>query len=42
MTRGKVTTEKLADRVRRMTAAAERPARAGSASVFRFGGDGAR
>jgi ATP-dependent Lhr-like helicase len=41
MTRGKLTSEKLADRVRRMTAAAERPARAGAASVFRFGGQGA-
>jgi len=38
MTRAKLSTEKLADRVRRMTVAAERPARSGVASVFRLGG----
>jgi len=34
-TRARVSTEKLGDRVRRMTLAAERPANAGAAAVFR-------
>ncbi len=38
MTRAKLSTEKLADRVRRMTVAAEKPTRSGVASVFRLGG----
>jgi ATP-dependent Lhr-like helicase len=37
MTRAKLSTEKLADRVRRMTVAAEKPTRSGVASVFRIG-----
>lgn len=37
MTRAKLSTEKLADRVRRMTVAAEKPSRSGVASVFRLG-----
>jgi ATP-dependent helicase Lhr and Lhr-like helicase len=37
MTRAKLSTEKLADRVRRMTVAAEKPARSGTTSVFRIG-----
>lgn len=36
MTRATLTMQKLADRVRRMTVAAEKPARSGVASVFRF------
>lgn len=39
MTRAKLSTEKLADRVRRMTVAAEKPTRSGVASVFRLGGE---
>lgn len=37
ITRAKLSTEKLADRVRKMTVAAEKPTRSGSASVFRIG-----
>jgi ATP-dependent Lhr-like helicase len=37
MTRAKLSTEKLADRVKRMTVAAEKPAKSGVASVFRIG-----
>lgn len=37
MTRAKLSTEKLADRVKRMTVAAEKPAKRGVASVFRIG-----
>lgn len=37
MTRAKLSTEKLADRVRRMTVAAEKPTRGGTTSVFRIG-----
>ena len=37
MTRAKLSTEKLADRVKRMTVAAEKPARSGVTSVFRIG-----
>ncbi len=36
ITRAKLSTEKLADRVRKMTVAAEKPTRSGSASVFRI------
>ena len=36
MTRAKLSTEKLADRVRRMTVAAEKPTRSGTSSVFRI------
>jgi len=39
MTRAKLSTEKLADRVRRMAVAAEKPARSGVASLFRLGPD---
>lgn len=37
ITRAKLSTEKLADRVRRMTVAAEKPTRSGQTSVFRIG-----
>jgi ATP-dependent Lhr-like helicase len=37
ITRAKLSTEKLADRVRKMTVSAEKPARSGSSSVFRIG-----
>lgn len=37
MTRAKLSTEKLADRVKRMTVAAEKPAKSGVMSVFHFG-----
>ncbi|WP_409955681.1 ligase-associated DNA damage response DEXH box helicase [Gemmatimonas sp.] len=37
MTRAKLSTEKLADRVKRMTVAAEKPSKSGVASVFRIG-----
>jgi hypothetical protein len=36
-TRGKLSTEKLSDRVRRMTAQAEKRSRAGRATVLRGG-----
>jgi ATP-dependent Lhr-like helicase len=39
MTRAKLSTEKLADRVRRMTVSAEKSTRSGVASVFRLGGE---
>ncbi len=37
MTRAKLSTEKLADRVKRMTVAAEKPTKSGIMSVFRIG-----
>lgn len=37
ITRAKLSTEKLADRVRRMTVAAEKPTRSGQTSIFRIG-----
>jgi ATP-dependent Lhr-like helicase len=37
ITRAKLSTEKLADRVRKMTIAAEKPTRSGSTSVFKIG-----
>jgi ATP-dependent Lhr-like helicase len=37
MTRAKLSTEKLADRVKRMTVSAEKPAKSGVMSTFRFG-----